>query len=93
MDLKTFENLALIPELLNKIELLEKRINDLLPSINNKKEVIKYLDISNSTFYNYINQNILQNGYHYIKKNNKYFFYEDKIIELKSNLKVGVYEN
>ena len=58
MDLKAFENLELIPELLNKISLMEERLKKFTPPLTNKKEVAKFLNVTPRTINNYISNGL-----------------------------------
>jgi len=73
MDLKIFENLALIPELIKKIDSLESNIKEINKNTNKtynltkRKGVRAYLKISDSTIARYLKENIFISGTHYIK--------------------------
>lgn len=93
MNYKAFENLELIPTLLEKILFLEKKIN-LLESnlikpvdLTTRKNVKKYLEISESTLINMMKDGRLKQDKHFVKefKNNrsKIIFIESAIIKLK----------
>jgi hypothetical protein len=82
---KSFENLELIPMLLKEIEEINKRLEQFTPKIDNKKAVINFLNISNSSFQNYLKDGRLKEGVHFYKKNGKMVFIENAIIELKNN--------
>ena len=89
MDLKTFEHLALIPELLNKIDNLEDRLKLFTPILDNKKEVIKFLKICNTTYYNYLNNGIFIENKHFYKKDGKIIFIESEILKLRNEINRG----
>jgi hypothetical protein len=93
MNYKAFENLELIPQLLEKILHLEEKIN-LLESnlikpldLTNRKNVKSFLNISESTLNNMFKDGRLKQGKHYTKtiKSNrtKIVFIESAIKELK----------
>lgn len=95
MNYKAFENLELIPQLLEKILQLEEKIN-LLESnlikpldLTTRKNVIEYLNISESTLNNMFKDGRLKQGKHFIKslKGNKakITFIESAIKEFKEN--------
>ena len=71
INLNTFQNLALIPELLEKINILQDKIihleKNLIPPLDltYRKNVKKYLDISESTLNNMINDGRLIRNIHY----------------------------
>lgn len=89
-DLKTFENLELIPQLLEKITNMEDRMSKLVPPITCKKEVAKFLNVSERTINNYITQGSLKDGYHFYRKNGKILvFIEDAVAEFKKELNKG----
>lgn len=93
MNYKAFENLELIPQLLEKISLLEKKISHLeenliIPlDLTNRKNVKHFLNISESTLNNMFKDGRLRQGKHYTKtiKSNrtKIVFIESAIKELK----------
>lgn len=95
MNYKAFENLELIPQLLEKILHLEEKIN-LLESnlikpldLTTRKNVKEYLNISESTLNNMFKDGRLKQGKHYtkeIKANKpKITFIESAIKEFKEN--------
>ncbi len=83
MNPKSFEYLELIPELLEHIKNLEKRLDRFTPQLDNKKAVVTYLGISNTTYYQYFKDGRFKLGLHYYKEHGKIFFVEDEIIKLK----------
>lgn len=93
MNYKAFENLELIPQLLEKILHLEEKIklletNLIKPlDLTNRKNVKEYLNISESTLNNMFKDGRLKRGFHYTKtiKGNrtKIVFIESAIKELK----------
>lgn len=93
MDYKAFENLELIPKLLEKVLFLEEKIK-LLESnlikpleLTTRKNVKKYLEISESTLINMMKDGRLKQGKHFTRefKNNRFkiVFIESAIKELK----------
>lgn len=89
MNVAAFENLELIPQLLDEIKNLKSRLDKFTPKLNNKKAVINFLDISSATYYNYINQDIIKENIHFYKKDGKIIFIEDAIIDLRNNISKG----
>ena len=95
MNYKAFENLELIPQLLEKISLLEKKSShleeNLITPLNltNRNNVKKYLEISESTLNNMLKDGRLKQGKHFTKeiKNNRFriVFVESAIKEFKEN--------
>lgn len=85
MDLKAFENLELIPKLLQKIESMEERMTRLAPSITTKKEVARILGVTTRTVNNYIASGELRHGKHFFRKNGKILvFVEEAILEYRN---------
>lgn len=93
MNYNAFENLELIPQLLEKVLILEEKIklleiNLIMPlDLTTRKNVKKYLEISESTLINMMKDGRLKQGKHFIKefKNNRFkiIFVESAIIKLK----------
>ncbi|MBU0923908.1 hypothetical protein KKG81_03405 [bacterium] len=93
MNYKAFENLELIPQLLEKISILEIKLqhleeNLIIPlDLTNRKNVKTFLNISESTLNNMMKDGRLKRGVHYTKtiKSNrtKIVFIESAIKELK----------
>lgn len=93
MNYKAFENLELIPQLLEKISILEIKLqhleqNLIVPlNLTNRKNVKTFLNISESTLNNMMKDGRLKRGVHYTKtiKSNrtKIIFIESAIKELK----------
>ena len=78
MNYKAFENLELIPQLLEKISILEIKLQHLEENLitpldlTNRKNVKQYLNISDSTINNMLKDGRFKQGVHYqkvIKKN------------------------
>lgn len=73
MSYELFKNLELIPQLLDKVSLLEDKIklleNNLIrnPDLTKRKEVLQFLGISPSTLNNYMKDGRLKRGVHYTK--------------------------
>jgi hypothetical protein len=93
MNYKAFENLELIPQLLEKISILEIKLqrleqNLIIPlDLSNRKNVKTFLNISESTLNNMMKDGRLKQGKHFVKslKGNKakIDFIESAIKELK----------
>jgi len=94
MDIRAFENLELIPKLLNKIEAMEERLKKFTPPLTTKKEVAKFLNKSESTVNRYMGTGLLIDGKHFYRKNGKILvFIEEAVIEFRLQLDRGlVYE-
>ncbi len=91
MDLKAFENLELIPLLLEKIELMEDRLKKFTPPLTTKKEVAHFLNVTPRTLNNYISNGYLQEGYHFKRKNDRILvFIEDAIVEFRNKRDRGM---
>ena len=95
MNYKAFENLELIPQLLEKISILEIKLQHLEENLitpldlTTRKNVKEYLNISESTLNNMFKDGRLKQGKHFIKslKGNKakITFIESAIKEFKEN--------
>jgi len=93
MNYKAFENLELIPQLLEKILILEKKISHLEKNLikpldlTTRKNVKNFLNISESTLNNMFKDGRLKQGKHYTKtikaNRTKIVFIESAIKELK----------
>jgi len=94
MNYEAFENLELIPLLLKQIEEMNDRMKKFAPPITRKKDVAKFLEVSERTINNYMARGLLVENYHYFHKNDKIIvFNEDKILEFRDKLLRGlVYE-
>lgn len=91
MEVSSFENLALIPTLLNKIEMMETRMAKLMPPITTKDEVAKFLGKSKSTINRYMQEGLLIEGTHFYRKNGKILvFIEDAITDFRNKLSKGL---
>jgi len=91
MNVKAFENLELIPELLKTIKALEERLQKFTPPLVTKKEVAKFLGVTPRTLNNYISNGYLKEGYHFKRKNDKILvFIEDAIIEFRDKRDKGM---
>ena len=86
MDYKAFENLELIPEVLQTLKNLEILVNILKPELTTKRGVALFLGMTERTVNNYISNGKLIEGYHFNRKNGKILvFIEDAVIEFKIN--------
>jgi len=91
MDYKAFENLELIPELLETLKSMSERMAKFAPPLTTKKEVAKFLEKSERTINNYIEQGLLKEGYHFHRKNAKILvFIEEAIFEFRDDLHKGI---
>lgn len=91
MNTNAFEHLELIPELLEQIELMTERMAKLAPPLTSKKEVAKFLNKSERTVNNYIEQGLLKEGFHFYRKNGKILvFIEDAILEFRDERDKGI---
>jgi hypothetical protein len=86
-----FENLELIPALVEQNRILLDKLNKLLPPITTKKEVANFLGKSQSTINRYIQLSYLIEGKHFYRKNGKILvFIEDAITEFRNQLNKGL---
>lgn len=94
MNIQAFENLELIPELVEQVKVMAERMAKLAPPLTTKKEVAKFLGRSESTVNRYIQLGYLNEGIHFNRKNGKILvFIEDAITEFRNELDKGlVYE-
>lgn len=91
MNVEAFENLELIPKLLIQIELIAERMAKLAPPLTSKKEVAKFLNKSERTINNYIEQGLLMENYHFYRKNGKILvFIEDAILKFRDERDKGI---
>jgi len=91
MDLKAFENLELIPALVEQNKLLLERLNKLVPPITTKNEVAKFLDKSESTVSRYMQEGLLVEGTHFYRKNGRILvFIEDAITDFRNKRSKGL---
>lgn len=91
MNVEAFENLELIPKLLVQIELMVERMAKLAPPLTSKKEVAKFLNKSERTINNYIEQGLLRENHHFYRKNGKILvFIEDAIFEFRDERDKGI---
>ena len=91
MDLRAFENLELIPQLLSKIEAMEERLKKFTPPLTTKKEVAKFLHVTPRTINNYISNGYLKENYHFNRKSDKIIvFIEEAILEFRDCLNKGI---
>ncbi|MDD5400933.1 MAG: helix-turn-helix domain-containing protein [Sulfurimonas sp.] len=91
MNVESFENLELIPKLLMQIELMAERMAKLAPPLTSKKEVAKFLNKSERTINNYIEQGLLRENHHFYRKNGKILvFIEDAILKFRDERDKGI---
>ncbi len=91
MNIQAFNNLELIPELLKQVKLMTERMTKLAPPLTTKKEVAKFLNKSERTINNYIEQGLIKEGYHFYRKNGKILvFIEDAILEFRDERDKGI---
>ena len=91
MNLEDFENLGLIPELLEKMKIIEDRLRKLTPPVTTKQEVAKFLNVTPRTINNYITRGFLREGYHFHRKSAKIIvFVESAILEFRDELSKGM---
>jgi len=91
MNVTAFENLELIPALVEQNKILLERLNKLVPPLITKKEVAKFLGKSESTINRYIQLGYLNEGIHFNRKNGKILvFIEDAITEFRKELDKGL---
>jgi len=84
MQLEAFNNLELIPKLMQHIESLENKLmrieQVIAPPLTTKKGVASYFDVGPRTINNYITKGYLIEGTHFHRKNGKLLFVEDAIL-------------
>lgn len=95
MNPQVFNNLVDIPKILCHLENIEKRVekleNELVPKLNltKRKDVKKYLNVSDSTLHIMMNDGRLKNGIHFRKTLNgkrvNITFIESAIVNFKEN--------
>jgi len=91
MDLKAFENLELIPTLMEKIISMEERLKKFTPPLTTKKEVAHFLNVTPRTVNNYITNGYLKENYHFQRKSDRIMvFIEEAILEFRDNLDKGI---
>lgn len=79
MDVAAFENLALIPTLLAKIEALENR---LMPPITTRDDVARLFKKSRRTINRWIENGYLKEDVHFNRKSDKIVvFIEDAVLD------------
>lgn len=79
MNYKAFENLELIPRLLEKLESIESELEYLTPDLTKRSGVAQYLKVSEKTLDNYRNDGRFKENEHYYVKNGKITFVENAI--------------
>lgn len=90
-DLGILKNLELIPEILAIQKANAERLAKFLPPLTTKKEVAKFLDVTERTINNYIEQGYLKENKHFYRKNGKILvFIEDAILEFRDNRDKGM---
>ena len=68
-----FSGLDLLPEMLNKIELLENKLSSIEEHLNptydltKRSDIRKYLNISDNTLTRWMREGELREGYHYYR--------------------------
>ena len=86
MNIEDFNNLALIPKLLKKMEELEQRLAKFTEPIDTRAKVAEYLGLCKQSITNYIADGTFTEGKHYYRKNGKILvFMEDAIVGYKRN--------
>jgi hypothetical protein len=91
MNLEAFKNLELIPQLLEKITMIEDRLKKFTPPLTTKKEVAKFLKVTPRTINNYISNGYLKENYHFQRKGDKIMvFIEEAVLEFRDNLDKGI---
>ena len=91
MNVTAFENLELIPALIEQNQILLDRLNTLVPPISTKKQVAHFLNKSESTVNRYIQLGYLIEGIHFNRKNGKILvFIEEAITEFRKELDKGL---
>jgi len=91
MNVESFNNLELIPELVKQVGLMVERMVKLAPPLTSKREVAKFLNKSERTINNYIGQGLLRENYHFYRKNGKILvFIEDAILEFRDERDKGI---
>ncbi len=78
-----FENLALIPRLLEEVERLNSRLDTVSIELKTGTQVMRYLDISKTTLFNLRESGRLEEGVHYKKVHEKLEYIPEGIIEFK----------
>lgn len=78
-----FENLALIPLLLEEVQRLNERLDSVSLELKTGTQVMRFLDISKATLFNLRENGRLKEGVHYEKIAGKLVYITDGIIEFK----------
>lgn len=85
MNTVAFENLELIPALIEQNKILLERLNKLIPKLDTKKEVANFLNVSTRTINTYMEDGRFIEGYHFYRKGAKLLvFIEDAVIEFRN---------
>lgn len=91
MELGVLQNLELLPKILEKVAIMQERLDKFAPPLTTKKEVASFLKVTPRTLNNYIANGYLQEGYHFHRKNGKVLvFIEDAIIEFRNKRDKGM---
>jgi len=77
MDFKAFENLELIPKILDRIEKLEKLV---ARPIKTKRDAAEFLNVSTRTINSYMSSGKLKDGYHFKRKSDRIIEFIDSAI-------------
>ena len=82
-----FENLELIPLLLEEIKNMRETIELITPDLSEGIQVQRFLGISRGTLNNLIKRGELREGEHFYMRENKRVYIPEKIIEFKKSYK------
>ncbi len=96
MNLDAFNNLELIPKIFNELQLIQLELSHIkaiykvsAPNLKTRKGVKEYLNISDGTINNMMQDGRFKQGVHYTKVINKFrakiIFIESAIIRYKEN--------
>ena len=90
MQIEAFNNLELIPKLMQHIENLENKLlrieQVIAPPLTTKKGVARYFDVQPRTINNYITKGYLKEGIHFFRKDGKLLFVEDAILNFNKRI-------
>jgi len=87
MTTVAFENLELIPLLLEEIKNMRETIELITPDLSEGIQVQRFLGISRGTLNNFIKRGELREGEHFYMRENKRVYIPEKIIEFKKRYK------
>jgi len=91
MELGVLKNLELLPEILEIQKKNADRLAKLLPPLTTKKEVAKFLGVTERTINNYIERGYLREGIHFKRKSAKVVvFIENAIFSFRDELAKGL---